>query len=134
MEMGKRIGQLIKDMGISKAQFAKTVGTSASRVSNITTGRNKPDSPMLEKLAKSYPEVNTRWLLTGKGTPFLKDNASSSAPVQAPDKVVASQDMIFMKQQVEYLHRENELLKTFVQDLRQLIPLLQAEKSTREEA
>ena len=121
--MGQRIGELIKLMGISKAEFAKTVGTSASRVSNITTGRNKPDSPMLEKLAKSYPNVNTRWLLTGEGQPFLDGKASPVSP-EAAVEVSEHQDVTLLKQRAEYLERENTLLNGFLKDLRRLIPHL----------
>lgn len=124
MEMGLRIGTLIKDLEISKAKFAETVGTSASRVSNITTGRNKPDALMLERIILNFKDVNPGWLLTGKGERFL--SAQAKAAVNMPSnastgEIAESQDIVLLTQRSEYLERENELLRGFIADLRRVM-------------
>lgn len=133
MEMGKRIGELIKALDISKAKFADSVGTSASRVSNITTGRNKPDALMLERTILHYPHVNAEWLLTGKGNMFKGESASAPAmapvrpsPSASPEEMEGMQDLQLLRQRADYLERENNLLHGFLRDLRRLMPTLQA--------
>ncbi len=65
--ISNRIEELIKHLGISQTAFAKSLGTSGTRISNITQGRNKPDSQLLSAIAEVYPQVNAGWLLTGNG-------------------------------------------------------------------
>lgn len=80
-----RISQLIAKLDLSQNAFAKALGTSSSRISNITTGRNKPDAEILESIARVFTNVSTTWLLTGKGTVWkekdrgnLKGNAKGN--------------------------------------------------------
>lgn len=65
--INQRIEFLINELGISAKQFADKLSTSGSRISNITTGRNKPDSEILSSIAKKFTNVNSHWLLTGEG-------------------------------------------------------------------
>lgn len=67
MDISDRIEALITRLGLSKTAFAESLGTSSSRISNITTKRNKPDSELLETILTVYKNVNAHWLLTGKG-------------------------------------------------------------------
>jgi len=125
MEMGIRIGTLIKELEISKAKFAETVGTSASRVSNITTGRNKPDALMLERIILNFADVNPGWLLTGKGEMFLSAQAKAAVNMPMGDastgQIAESQDIVLLTQRADYLERENELLRGFIADLRRVL-------------
>jgi phage repressor protein C with HTH and peptisase S24 domain len=69
-----RVIRLIETLDISQNSFAKALGTSSSRISNITTGRNRPDAEILGKIAEVYRNVSTKWLLTGKGPMFLEES------------------------------------------------------------
>jgi len=66
-----RIKALIGMLNVSQNDFAKALETSSSRISNITTGRNKPDSDILERIVTKFRNVSASWLLTGKGVTFL---------------------------------------------------------------
>jgi len=136
MLMGERVGELIKALDISKAKFAKSVGPSASRISNITTGRNKPDALMLERIMHAYPTVNPGWLLTGLGDMFqdqpastpqapIAPAASTPANTASPTIMADQQDLTLLRQRADYLERENELLRGFITDLRRVMPALQ---------
>lgn len=132
MLMGERVGELIKALDISKAKFAKSVGTSASRISNITTGRNKPDTLMLERIMHAYPQVNPGWLLTGKGVmiqgqvnPETAVPTPASPPPADPATLAEQQDITLLKQRADYLNRENELLRGYIADLRRVLINLQ---------
>lgn len=65
--IGPRIEKVMKHLGMSQTAFAKSLGTSGTRISNITQGRNKPDSQLLATIVEVYPQLNASWLLTGKG-------------------------------------------------------------------
>lgn len=85
-----RIVELISKLGISQNAFSKALETSSSRISNITTNRNKPDSEILEKIATVYRNVNIQWLLTGEGSVFLK--ADRGNPKGNPKGNLVSKD------------------------------------------
>ena len=64
--INQRIEQIISHLGISQTVFAKKLGTTPSRISNIVNGRNKPDSQLLFQIAVEFPQVETHWLVTGE--------------------------------------------------------------------
>ena len=70
MDINDRIAALIEKLNLSQNAFAKALSTSSSRVSNITTKRNKPDSEILEKIITVFRNVSAEWLLTGQGVIF----------------------------------------------------------------
>lgn len=72
--INKRLDDLITELGLSKSQFASALDTSSSRISNITTDRNKPDSALLERILVVFRNVSARWLLTGEGEMFDETN------------------------------------------------------------
>ena len=75
----ERIIQLIENKGIAKEEFYVKIGmTSASfRGSAKYTPLN---STAIENIISLIPDVNTDWLLTGKGD-MLKDNQKSDLSV-----------------------------------------------------
>lgn len=73
-EIGLRIKVLISALGMNQSTFAELLEISAGRLSNVLTGRNKPDSEFLEKIARVFRgQINTNWLLTGEGEPILRN-------------------------------------------------------------
>jgi SOS-response transcriptional repressor LexA len=74
--ISSRIEELIKKLELTQNAFAKELGTSSSRISNITTGRNKPDSELLSSIVKKFRNVSASWLLTGEGE-MLEENVGN---------------------------------------------------------
>ena len=76
--MISRIQQLIHKKGLSPAQFADQIQVKRANLSHIMTGRNKPSLDFILKILSSYPDVNSDWLLFGKGnmhtTSMLQNN------------------------------------------------------------
>lgn len=66
--INERISEVLSYLKISQTAFAKSLGTSATRISNIVKCRNKPDSQLLSDIIEGYPQINSRWLLTGRGS------------------------------------------------------------------
>ena len=66
----------------NKAAFAKEIGTLPSVIASIIGGRmSKPSFELLEKIVLRYPEVNSSWLLTGRGMMLIPE---APARVQLP--------------------------------------------------
>ncbi|WP_128331238.1 helix-turn-helix domain-containing protein [Apibacter sp. HY039] len=69
MDISKRITYLINILGLSPGEFADKINVQRSGISHITSGRNKPSLDFLERTLKVFPEVNSDWLILGKGSP-----------------------------------------------------------------
>lgn len=64
MPVKERIKEFIKSQHISERQFCKKIGVSSAYISSMRVSI-QPDK--LESIALHYPELNTTWLITGKG-------------------------------------------------------------------
>jgi phage repressor protein C with HTH and peptisase S24 domain len=71
---GERYTFIQKQSGLTKKDFAGSLGLSKSMGFQIATGRLKPSRPVLEKLADAY-QVNLNWFVCGKGAPPGSDEA-----------------------------------------------------------
>lgn len=65
MELGDRIRQLRKELGMSQAELAKKVDMHPRQLPRYEIGAGKPSIETLKKLAK-YLEVSTDYLLYGE--------------------------------------------------------------------
>lgn len=70
-------------LGLNAASFSAEIGVQRSSISHILSGRNQPSFDFLVKISAKYPQINTDWLLTGKGN-ILKQAANSlqKEPIQ----------------------------------------------------
>ncbi|OFY09148.1 MAG: hypothetical protein A2X11_02650 [Bacteroidetes bacterium GWE2_42_24] len=80
-----RISLVINHFGISPSQLATKIGVQRSGISHIMSGRNRPGVDFIIKLLQSFPQINSDWLLTGKGEMIKLSNA---------DKVQAAQEIL----------------------------------------
>ena len=71
---------LMKNEGLKPGQFAEKVGVNPAGISHILAGRNKPGFDLLQKILRTFPEVNPDWLLLDSEEVYRKDNTSDSAP------------------------------------------------------
>ena len=81
--LADRILELLDAEGISGNEMARRMDTSSARVSQVTRG-TLPKSDFLEALANAFPDVDMRYILTGKGMlkRSLVDKNLSSAEKQ----------------------------------------------------
>ncbi|MBP7848996.1 MAG: helix-turn-helix transcriptional regulator [Lentimicrobiaceae bacterium] len=70
--MESRLKQILKYKKLTASQFADAIGVQRSSVSHVLSGRNKPSMDFIEKILRTYPEINAEYLILGLGTP-LKD-------------------------------------------------------------
>jgi transcriptional regulator with XRE-family HTH domain len=66
-KMKQRIEQIMRHYNLTAAQFATEIGIQRSALSHIMSGRNKPSLDFVLKVKHRYSEINTDWLLLGKG-------------------------------------------------------------------
>lgn len=65
--MRQRILDFIESENITAAEFADKIGVQRSSVSHVLNGRNNPGFAFIQKILETFPEINSRWLLTGTG-------------------------------------------------------------------
>jgi transcriptional regulator with XRE-family HTH domain len=70
MGIDKRISTLIEILGLTSGEFADKINVQRSSISHITTARNKPSLDFLERTLSVFPEINSEWLILGKGKPL----------------------------------------------------------------
>ena len=69
--LADRVRWLIDDYWSgNRKKCAEDLGTYDMNISRVATGTNNPGTDLLEKLSEK-PFINTRWLLSGTGTPYL---------------------------------------------------------------
>lgn len=71
-----RLSQIIKIKQLSASQFADEIGVQRSSVSHVLSGRNKPSLDFITKVALRFPDINTEWLLTGRGQMLFQTEES----------------------------------------------------------
>ena len=65
--MIERINLIMRAKNITASQFADEINIQRSGMSHIMSGRNKPSLDFIMRVLKRYPEIDTDWLLFGKG-------------------------------------------------------------------
>jgi len=73
--MISRIRTILNREDISASKLAEKMGIQRSSISHILSERNKPSLEFIQKVLDAYPNINSEWLLTGKGG-YLKTKTS----------------------------------------------------------
>ncbi|MDH6311804.1 transcriptional regulator with XRE-family HTH domain [Parabacteroides sp. PFB2-10] len=68
--MRERIIQIMEQEKLSYSRFAEEIGIQRAAMSHIINGRNNPSLDVITKILQRFPEINTDWLLFGKGRMF----------------------------------------------------------------
>ncbi len=88
--MKDRIKEFIDYKSISAGELADMLDVQRSNISHILNGRNKPGAVFLERFLLSFPEINARWLLTGKGKMINENNIEPKNFAKASDSSIHS--------------------------------------------
>lgn len=117
----ERFLQFIEYKKFSKRAFQQSIGVSNSYIQNISNGIG---ADVLNRITQVYPELNTKWLLTGEGN-MLKDleqinkpNTSSYIPQE------------FIQALFEERKRHDEMNAELIRQNGKLIQLLEESKKT----
>ncbi len=104
MDIIERLKEFMAHTGMSNSQFADFTGIPRPTLSQLIHGRNKTiNDQLLRKLDDSFPELDIRWLLSGKGDMLTSSNIEFSEP----------QNGLFgTKQALEYPDTQKEIKST----------------------
>ncbi|MDR2126299.1 MAG: helix-turn-helix domain-containing protein [Prevotellaceae bacterium] len=77
MKEKDRIIAFINAEKLSPARFADIIGVQPANISHIISERNKPSLEFIQKMLKSFPQLNAEWLITGKGEMYKEPKEQS---------------------------------------------------------
>lgn len=70
--MKERLKEFLEKRNLNARQFAEIIGVQPSSISHILTGRNKPGVELLEKMLRSFPELDIHYIITGIRSTIVK--------------------------------------------------------------
>lgn len=81
--INERVNRLIKEISKgNKRSFSMKIGVSATVVENIVGKRgSKPSFDILEKIILSIENINSDWLMTGRGSMFREEQPVAQVTV-----------------------------------------------------
>lgn len=83
--MGEKLLRLMKSEGLTSSRLAEILGTGASNISHIISGRSKPGYELLRKILLSFPRINPDWLLLDDEMMYRKDDSLETAAPSTTD-------------------------------------------------
>ena len=105
-EIGTRIRFIRKELGMTQKAFAESLDVSLSYQNDIEKYRKTPSIDLILRIAKKY-HVNTHYVLTGEGDPFIGQEAQSvenvkglplilKRPLKTEDEVFINKILLLM--------------------------------------
>jgi len=82
--MKDRIRQIMEHENLTPAKFADKLQISRAVISHILNGRNNPSLDVVQKILSQMDYINPEWLLTGKGSMYIKGKDEKSS-IGEPD-------------------------------------------------
>lgn len=90
MDLAERLKLFVQHEGVSVFQMNQAAGLSRTLLSKAIDKHQGLSSATLEKLAKTYPNLNIDWLVTGRGEMLLAAEPPKSAKLKALPKDLES--------------------------------------------
>lgn len=85
LTVNQRIKFLADKKGFSQYRLAKTIGVTSAAINKIVNGANGVSVDTLTRIVLSIPDVNSYWLLTGYGEPFLNNSNADANTLPTAD-------------------------------------------------
>ncbi|MFZ4547732.1 MAG: helix-turn-helix domain-containing protein [Bacteroidales bacterium] len=123
--VGERLEQLLKSLGVNAKQFAQIIGEKEAKISAYKNNLYYPGSKTLINIMLKYKNLNINWFLLGEGEMWKQDNliAQDNSPNQynvnkppdrppcdEPEKTLLTKD-----EQVSMLIMQNDKLINIVE-------------------
>ncbi len=120
-DIGARLREARLSMHYSQQHFANCLNTSTGFISEIESGKKLPGVKLLHSLWRNF-NLNTNWLLTGKGSMF--DFNSSNSGRHFHQHLDTHSENASVAQQIATLIEENEKLREKILQLEAQVALL----------
>jgi len=89
--MVDRFKKILEHYKISPSQLAEKVDVQRSNISHILSERNKPSLDLIQKILMTFPDLESDWLLFGKGEMLkqkeIKEKKPEPKPVPAQSEI-----------------------------------------------
>ncbi|AMJ65923.1 transcriptional regulator [Hymenobacter sp. PAMC 26628] len=89
--INERLKFLIEALGMSARAFSAAIGSGDTNTRNYLDRGSKPGADYLEKIMRRFETVNSAWLITGDGEPFLPGAPAPGTLTQTQKKNRQSQ-------------------------------------------
>jgi transcriptional regulator with XRE-family HTH domain len=122
--------QLLKALGVSQKQLAYTIGISPNAISQYASGTRRVTEKTALAVSYHYPNINSRWLLTGEGS-MLVDPALPADATDAPYPARRARTTADLSpEEIEQIKAENEELQRQILALKaEIYDMLKAKES-----
>lgn len=104
-----RIQLILKSKNLSSSQFADEIQVQRSSISHILSGRNKPSLDFIIKILSTYQEVNSDWLIFGKGQMVKQEKPEQNITEEIkPDlpPVEKKEEVIYKKEASPFIQQK----------------------------
>lgn len=120
MTIGERIKKIRKELDLTQAEFAESIGSVQNSVTGYETGRRNPSQPVIALICNKF-NVNKQWLLTGEGEMFVKLSRTDEI-AEFVGKVLHSEEDSFKRRFVAMLslldEKDWEVLEKMVNEMK----------------
>lgn len=76
--MTERVNKILKYYKLTSSKLADKIGVQRSSISHVLSGRNKPSLDFIQKLLKAFPDINSDWIILGKGKMITEDEEENN--------------------------------------------------------
>ena len=99
--MQDRLNQLFEQKELTATKFATLIGVSASTISHILAGRNKPGFDIINSIAEVFPDISLTWLITGKGPMYTGGIPEKQIKKALEEPILFKEEEILKPKQIE---------------------------------
>lgn len=121
MEIAERLQMIIKLNKLTNAAFADRIGVQRSSISHVLAGRNKPSIDFIQKIITHFPNVDTKWLITGKQPKTKTPPPANSTTLSDTAAIMEDEDLPIYGQKerreqrkTDVMHKEKRIEKIVV--------------------
>jgi predicted ribosome quality control (RQC) complex YloA/Tae2 family protein len=79
-----RLRKVINYKGVSNNEFGRSIGCSSAQITQMLTHEKNFGIDKMLKILSTYPEVNSDWLLTGRGEMLRETKCTKSEKTEPP--------------------------------------------------
>lgn len=121
LEKSARLSRLILEMNLSQRAFAVKAGISPTSISQVLTGVRRLTAKMVWEINKSFPNVNSAWLMNGEGQMFLPPGITVPTVAEQGAPYRTEQEFRDLLDRIEALSRDLEREKKINSELSESI-------------
>lgn len=92
-QLGSRLEQLIKELGLNQGEFARKLACSPAFISEVIRGKKRPGADFLANLSETF-NVSLDWLVCGRSVDPISGSISPKISFQAFQAVALRTELV----------------------------------------